>query len=102
MVWKGEDLVTIGDLMAKGIDCCETREEAQEFMRLYRQDSPHADVNIGYLSGYYGATEMRRIQDWFGVEHPVFGLRQPTPEEAFEAGRQLGERYADCPPRPRL
>lgn len=88
MNWKGHELVTIGDLMTYGIDKCETPEEAQEFMRLYRAESPHADANIGYLSGYYGATTMRRIQQWFGCVHPIFGTATPTPEEAFEAGKK--------------
>ena len=90
MNWKGHDLITIGDLMYHGIDKCETPEEAQEFMRLYRADSPHADVNIGYLSGYYGATDMRRIQQWFGCAHPIFGTAIPTQEEALEAGKKRG------------
>lgn len=89
MEWKGQELVTIGDLMGKGIDKCDGPEEAQEFMRLYRAENPYADENIGYLSGYYGTDDMRRIQEWFGAAHPIFGSAVPTPKEAFEAGRQL-------------
>lgn len=89
MTWKGRDLRTIGDLMDHGIDACATREEAHEFMRLYRAENEHADANIGYLSGYYGPETMQRIQDWFGVAHPVFGRSVPTPEEAFAAGARM-------------
>lgn len=89
MNWKGKELRTIRDLMDRGIDKCETQEEAQEFMQLYRADCEHADINIGYLSGYYGPTEMARIQDWFGVVHPIFGKKTPTPEEAFAAGERM-------------
>ena len=92
MKWKGQEIKTIGDIMSVGIDRCATVEEAREFMRLYRLDTPHADVNIGYLSGYYGPEEMRRIQEWFGVSHPIFGRSVPTPEEALEAGRKAGKK----------
>lgn len=86
MKWKGEDLITIGDLMYKGIDRCDTPEEAKQFMELYRKENQFADENIGYLSDYYNVSEMKRIQKWFGVKHPIFGNTVPTPEEAFETG----------------
>jgi hypothetical protein len=73
MVWKNQPLITIGDLMDKGIDQCETPDEAKDFMNQYRLVNPHADVNIGYLSGYYSQSESNRIQEWFGVIHPIFG-----------------------------
>lgn len=86
MTWKGVELITIRDLMEHGVDKCDTPEEAAQFMALYRSENKYADANIGYLSGYYGATEMKRIQKWFGVSHPIFGRRMPTMEEAFDAG----------------
>lgn len=88
MNWKGHELDTIGDLMRHGIDACDTREDAQEFMSRYRAESEHADANIGYLSGYYGSEDMRRIQDWFDCAHPIFGRSEPSPEQAFEAGKR--------------
>lgn len=90
MVWKGIEVVTIRDL-AYAIEACESREEAQEFMRLYREETEHADANVGYMSGYYTPETADRIRDWFDVEHPIFGKRSPTPEQAFEAGRIWGE-----------
>jgi hypothetical protein len=89
MRWKGEELRTIGDLMNKGIDRCDTPEEAQEFMRLYRAENEHADENIGYLSGYYSPERAQQIREWFGVVHPIFGKSMPTVEEAINAGKQL-------------
>ena len=71
MIWKGESFLTIGDFMTKGIECCLTAEEARAFMAAYRAETPHADVNIGYLSGYYGEADRCRIQEWFGVVHPI-------------------------------
>ena len=88
MNWKGQELLTIGDLCRLGIDKCDTPEEAQEFMRLYRIENEYADQNIGYLSGYYGMDDMQRIQEWFGVAHPIFGTSVPSPEEAFAAGKE--------------
>lgn len=95
MEWRGEVLTTIGDLMQKGIDRCETPGEAQAFMTLYRAENEHADTNIGYLSGYYDHKKMSQIQQWFGVAHPVFGNTIPTMDEAFEAGKQLGATRRD-------
>jgi hypothetical protein len=91
MNWKGHELVTIGDLMDHGIDACATREEAEEFMKQYRAEEPHAYANVGYLSGYYSSERMAQIQDWFQTSHPIFGRSQPSAEEAFETGRKLGE-----------
>lgn len=92
MNWKGQELSTLGDLMRKGIDKCANPEEAQEFMRLYRVENEYADENIGYLSGYYDSDNMRRIQEWFGVAHPIFGSSVPSPEEAFAAGKEMGSK----------
>jgi len=91
MNWKGQELLTIGDLCRLGIDKCNSPEEAQEFMRLYRIENEYADQNIGYLSGYYGRDDMRRIQEWFGVSHPIFGTSVPSPEDAFAAGEQMAK-----------
>lgn len=95
MNWKGQELSTIGDLMRNGIDKCDNPEEAQEFMHLYRAENEYADQNIGYLSGYYGPDKMRRIQEWFGVAHPIFGNCVPSPEQAFAAGKQMGRELKD-------
>jgi len=91
MDWKGQKISTIGDLMYKGIDKCDSPEEAQEFMRLYRVENEYADQNIGYLSGYYGSENMHRIQKWFEVVHPIFGTNVPSPEEALAAGKRLAQ-----------
>ena len=87
MQWKGNELTTIGDLMYRGIGTCETREEAQEFMTIYRRMNKWADDNIGYIAGYYSPSERQRIQDWFGVVHPIFGKDEVSPERAFQMGK---------------
>ena len=105
LIWKGKTLRTYRDIMDDGIGACETPEEAQAFMGVYRAYDPHADANVGYLSGYYGATEAQRIREWFGVEHPIFGSHRPTTQEALLAGAALaagqrGERVVKAAFRP--
>lgn len=73
MNWKGQEIKTVGDLMDKGISKCNTREEAQEFMSKYRNENEYAEQNIGYVIGYFDQEERKRLQEWFTVDHPVFG-----------------------------
>jgi hypothetical protein len=90
MNWQGKELKTLGDIL-DAVTKCATREEAQEFMRQYREFTPHAAENIGYLGGYCSDETNMRIQDWFGVEHPIFGKTTPTPKEAFNAGVRMAK-----------
>lgn len=30
--------------------------------------------NVGYFAGYYDQTTMRRVNEWLGAAHPVFGV----------------------------
>lgn len=89
-VWQGKELKTIGDLM-DAMGAWKTAEEAQEFMRDFRAHTPHADENIGYLTGYFGRDDMMRLQEWSGAAHPIFGRSAPSPEEAFKKGVALGQ-----------
>jgi hypothetical protein len=76
--WKGKRVRTNGEL---GDAACAltTPEEAREFLAAYEATNPHARANIGYLMGYYGDEERRRVYALMdaageaGVEHPVFG-----------------------------
>jgi hypothetical protein len=90
--WKGQELGTIGQLFDAML-AVESDEEAAEFMAAYRASSPHADVNIGYLTGYCSPEEAERLRARFNVSHPIFGRKSPTPEQALEAGKRaaLGE-----------
>ncbi len=72
MIWKGENLVTIKDFLTKGINRCETQEEAREFMRLYREENPRADENIDFMSCYYTCEEMIRIRSWFETKKNIY------------------------------
>ncbi len=52
--------------------------------------------NLGYWAGYYGADVQERVNLLFGTTHPIFGDTCPSTEEAFEAGKQLGENIRDA------
>jgi hypothetical protein len=55
-----------------------------------REDAENVErSNLGYFAGYYNAETMERVNRLFKTTHPIFGGTIPTPEEAFEAGRQL-------------
>jgi hypothetical protein len=45
-----------------------------------------AKSNLGYWSGYYSHDERLNFQNIFDLEHPIFGSKTPTAEEAFEMG----------------
>ena len=91
MDWKGKHINTYGEIMKAAVDC-ETREEAQELMADYRKVTEHADVNIGYMTGYYDSETATRVMDWCDVSHPIFGKRvNVPPEEAIAKGIELGE-----------
>lgn len=89
-IWHGKNLKTTGDLI-DAVVACQSREEAQEFMRAYRAISPYARENIGYMAGYLSREQATRVFEWFEVSHPVFGTTFPTAEEAFKAGLKMGE-----------
>lgn len=55
-----------------------SREEAERIER----------ENLGYYAGYYDAETAERVHRLFKTEHPIFGKRTPTAEEAFAFGRK--------------
>lgn len=60
-----------------------SREEAESIER----------QNLGYWAGYYDVETRLRVEQLFACKHPFFGKAEdgePTPEEAFEMGKQLG------------
>jgi len=85
--WKGKELVTYGDIM-DAILACETPEEMRACMDAYRAENPHADGSIGYMTGYYDNETAKRVKRWLGVRHPIFDGHDPTPKEAFGAGKK--------------
>lgn len=88
MKWKGKELETVGEIMNVVVSITEEKE-ASEFMSAYKEASPHAEENIGYMTGYYSSKEAIRLRKLFKVTHPIFGDTTPTAKEAFEAGKNI-------------
>jgi hypothetical protein len=94
---------TYGQQMDEAL-ACKTKEEATAWLEKeiaghvgeYQQSPEDARKvilsNIGYMTGYYGQDVADRMFDLFGAVHPIFGLKQPGPEKAFEMGLKLGRR----------
>lgn len=90
MMWKEKEIKTMGEL-AEAMKTVTTKEEGQEFMKLARAENPeHADHNIGYITGYFSHQDAERLRDLLDVSHPIFGKKSPTPEEALQAGIEMG------------
>ena len=100
--WQGKALATYGQIATamrriyEITDSEERQRTADAFMAAYRAVSPHADANVGYLTGYEGHETMVGMLRLFRVNHPVFGPAEladrVTPEGAFAAGQAIGER----------
>lgn len=50
--------------------------------------------NVGYFTGYYSSETAKRVQDWLGTTHPIFGTSHAegtlTSEAALQSGLELG------------
>lgn len=47
-------------------------------------------VNVGYMTGYYSPETAEKMQEWFGVVHPIFGpVGATTSEEQLDLGRRM-------------
>jgi TolA-binding protein len=92
MIWKDRELKTYADFMDFGIDACDSKAEAREFIKEYVKESIHARANIGYLIGYYSQEKQKRLYDWFDVVHPIYGTEHWTAEELFELGATMASR----------
>lgn len=104
-VWFDQPLETMGDIIEEVISLVNLGEKslAWEFIDDYgtyiERTNPGEDLdgraiavqNIGYLAGYYDEETRLRIYAFFETQHPIFGLKIPTPEEAFEEGQKMGE-----------
>ncbi|HEY3923427.1 MAG TPA: hypothetical protein VGL75_02615 [Acidothermaceae bacterium] len=89
-MWKGSTIRTIGEL-TDAVATITSREEGVEFMAAYFAVNVHAAENVGYVAGYHDAETRHRIHEFTDTAHPIFGRGDPTPEEAFDAGRRVVE-----------
>jgi hypothetical protein len=71
------------------------KAEAQEFLRAYEAVNPHARENIGWAVGDLSREEGRRVLELFECPHPVFGMTYPTPQEAFNMGREAAAKLLE-------
>ena len=72
MMWKNNEIKTVGNII-NAVENIKTKEEANEFKKIYRKENEYADANIGYIFGYLSKEERKRLQELFAVDHPVFG-----------------------------
>jgi len=96
-VWNDQPVRSLGDIVS-ALDTIVTRGDADtaaEFLNLYREQSEHADSNVGYALGYLSFEKLAAGLQLFGVSHPVLGsaemVRGMNPEQAFDLGRAWGE-----------
>lgn len=98
--------LTIGDIYGPAMKIRSKRNAAAyleslvEYIMKHAIDEKHktregalalAKTNLGYYAGYYDRATVERVNELFDTEHPVFGREYPTPEQAFNAGKKLGE-----------
>ncbi|MBE3093445.1 MAG: hypothetical protein IMZ52_00310 [Actinobacteria bacterium] len=99
---------TIGDMYHPAMKIT-TQEEANEYFESTVQYSLNQNPemgrekaeriqksNFGYFAGYYDNETRERVERLFCCEHPIFGSIKkngsPTPEEAFEMGKNLSKK----------
>ncbi len=94
--------LTIGQVLAPAMEI-ELQEDANSYFEAYvawlmknhvMLRGPAERVardNLGYMAGYYDVDVRRRVQKLFHAYHPVFGSKEPTPEEAFNVGQRWAE-----------
>jgi hypothetical protein len=106
-VWRGKKLVSYGDII-DAVSAIHDKETAEEFFEEYVASGVRRDTarqNIGYLAGYLDRDTARRVFDLFETTHPVFGRSFPSPEKAFEMGKEMAEQWKrekeGLPPAPR-
>lgn len=75
--------VTNGDKYGPAMEIDNPEDAAQYFERCVEHSMSFGNLraeaerierfNIGYYAGYYGTETQKRVQDTFGLVHPVFG-----------------------------
>lgn len=91
MKWNDHELASYGEIIEEALAIADPEERERFVAEFRRTGGPYALQNVGYCAGYYDRRIADRIFTIFGTAHPIFGTHEPTAEEAFEAGRQMGE-----------
>jgi hypothetical protein len=101
--WYGKRLTTMGEVMEEALHLLELDDPLllTEFIDDYgtyleglnpeKDGRELARQNLGYMAGYYDQEIATQVYNSFECEHPIFGREFPSPEEAFEKGKEWGE-----------
>lgn len=100
-----KDVLTYGEIYSYACEEIFHPVEAQDFMnraiKHIVDHNPSITIdkateifksNIGYIAGYYDFPVRERVNELFGAIHPIFGMTNPTPEEALQAGLDLAKK----------
>lgn len=66
------------------VESARNRWSPREAERILRE-------NIGYIGGYYDRETQLRLYKLFKTEHPIFGIEEPTFEQALWAGVRISQ-----------
>lgn len=102
---KMPDKITISEKYGPAMEMTDQKEATEYFdlcvehtMRFGKSRKEAENIeqqNLGYYAGYYDHETRLRVERLFNCVHPIFGAVSehiPTPEEAFELGRQFGKK----------
>ncbi len=104
---------TIGELYDPAMLITDQAEADAYFETLVQRNMSHGTSrdeaeriernNLGYYAGYCSSETRARVEELFRCSHPIFGAvaqyAPPTPEEAFEIGKRIGEAMKGGGPR---
>lgn len=90
--WNGRTIRTYEDLVSVMHAIYQTgdKDVARAFVATAVASQPDYVSTIGFATGEWPFPEVEQVQELFGVEHPAGDIS--TPDKAFEAGYQMGER----------
>ena len=90
------NLVIDGEIHTKQAAAALVEEEAQEAAEFYKMPLEEARTkllhNIGYVTGYLSHQQADNVMELFNTEHPVFGRKHPSVEDAFRMGQEYAQR----------
>lgn len=90
MVYKGINLKGYLEIIDYALKL--EGKEQEEFVETFAHTGPYALQNVGYYSGYFPEDKAKQILEVFKTAHPIFGRLRPSPEQALEMGKALGEK----------
>lgn len=96
---EGKQSLTYGEICGPAMEITD-KDEAIAYLTDYTEwimEKSEEDItidqaidvacgNLGYFSGYHPEEKRKRFMEVFGIEHPIFGSKTPTAEEAFQMG----------------